>query len=530
MTSKENVADAATILLVRERGVLHDVIRAGRLPTLDDLIAGAPFFADNIERDIQAWCDSLPTIGLYRYDEHGAAVPIVPTLELRNAVSVLRDTCAPLAVEAVRLELSGISHEDEWRMRVYQSCMLTSGDSTRPAREALALYIAERAVSRSRNLDFWHHCVVAGLLGRQQTSMQNYCKHGYNEIARFSDVQDDIGLARVIIAAADKKAAETGAAPTFEDIAAAAQRDEPGEEDWQEAIEETRAAEPAAVIVVPELPDGQTSHRKDIFRGWKDIAGEPLPLVAKGDIAAARRHLMLQWPHAIDVIDTILGDLVTRDDVRFRPTLLVGEPGSGKSSLARAICDELGLPCELFSLGGVADAALGGTSAQWSTARESVPLQLIKRAKTASGAVIWDEVEKAVTGSANGAALDALLPLLELDQARRFRDPALEVECDLSFVSHFATANSVDGIPAPLRDRMRILRMPTPSWAHLGVLSGQIVDRIARERGIDRRWFQPLAEDELDLVRAAWPGGSIRKLTRIIQTVLDGRETIMGRC
>jgi len=120
--------------------------------------------------------------------------------------------------------------------------------------------------------------------------------------------------------------------------------------------------------------------------------------------------------------------------------------------------------------------------------------------------------------------------LLELDQARRFRDPALEVECDLSFVSHFATANSVDGIPAPLRDRMRILRMPTPSWAHLGVLSGQIVDRIARERGIDRRWFQPLAEDELDLVRAAWPGGSIRKLTRIIQTVLDGREQIMGRC
>src|SRR5690606_29329373 len=91
-----------------------------------------------------------------------------------------------------------------------------------------------------------------------------------------------------------------------------------------------RAAELRGVVVVPELPDGQTSHRKDIYRGWKDIAGEPLPLVLKGDIAAARRHLMLQWPHAIDVIDTILGDLVVREEVRFRPTLLVGDPGSGK--------------------------------------------------------------------------------------------------------------------------------------------------------------------------------------------------------
>src|SRR5690606_39919831 len=129
-------------------------------------------------------------------------------------------------------------------------------------------------------------------------------------------------------------------------------------------------------------------------RGEMYIAGDTLPQDYKVDIAAARRHLMLQWPHAIDVIDTILGDLVTRDDVRFRPTLLVGEPGSGKSSLARAICDELGLPCELFSLGGVADAALGGTSAQWSAARESGPLQLIKRAQMAAGASGWDAVEK----------------------------------------------------------------------------------------------------------------------------------------
>jgi ATP-dependent Lon protease len=120
--------------------------------------------------------------------------------------------------------------------------------------------------------------------------------------------------------------------------------------------------------------------------------------------------------------------------------------------------------------------------------------------------------------------------MLEIDQARRYRDLALEVEVDLSAVSHFATANSVESIPAPVRDRMRILTMPDPGWQHLGTLTRQIVDRIAGERGVDPRFFGALAEDEMELIRQAWPGGSIRKLTRIVATILDGRDRILGRC
>jgi ATP-dependent Lon protease len=147
----------------------------------------------------------------------------------------------------------------------------------------------------------------------------------------------------------------------------------------------------------------------------------------------------------------------------------------------------------------------------------------------ASVGVIWDEVEKIGTRTENGNAMHALLPMLEPDQARRFRDLALEVEVDLSMVSHFATANSMEGVPAPLRDRMRVLTMPEPGWQHLGTLTRQIVDRVAAERGLDSRWYPPLAEDELDLVRQAWPGGSLRQLTRIVTTIVDGRDQIMGR-
>jgi len=100
---------------------------------------------------------------------------------------------------------------------------------------------------------------------------------------------------------------------------------------------------------------------------------------------------------------------------------------------------------------------------------------------------------------------------------------------DLSWVSWLLTANEVADVPAPLRDRCRVVEMPRPEWRHVGDLVRGILDDIASERDLDRRWIDELAGDELELVRKTWSSGSIRKLRRIVETIVDGRENFVGR-
>lgn len=503
----------------------HAVFLGGSRPDVDDLLSGAPFMSDDIRIDARSWCQHMlrDTADLRAYQSMVKAAGC--SVNMRSALRALRDSVALQTIKPVEQAARAV-HDDDTvaRMLVYRACLRDE-----EARRELSLIAASEHYGDSGFTQAQRHCVALGLLhSYSRPSMRDYHARGRDWLSKQAAALEDLRLA-----AAEAKVAEAaGLAP----LQSKSELDEDREwidrvigEDRGE-IPETAPRETFGVVVVPSLPEGGTSWRKEIVKSWSSLAGTRLPAVHRGNLAAHRRALVARWPHAEELIDIALGDLAATSAVRFRPTLFVGSPGSGKSSLARAICETVGLPVELFSMAGVHDAALMGTSAQWSSARESTPLQLVKRTGKSSVAVIWDEIEKSSTDRKNGAAIEALLPMLERDQARAYRDLALEVEVDLSMVSHFATANSLEGVPDPVRDRMRVLTMPEPGWEHLGVLSRQIVDRIARERGADARWFAPLAEDELDLIRSAWPGGSLRQLTRIVTTIIDGRDRLIGRC
>ena len=286
----------------------------------------------------------------------------------------------------------------------------------------------------------------------------------------------------------------------------------------------------SSMVVVPALPEAGKTHKGEIFKAWAGIAGKPLPLVKRPDLVEARAKLVARGEHTVDVVDTMLRDLAPAEHVRFRPTILVGSPGAGKSALALALAEVCGVPGRVISLAGASDSSVGGTSAQWHSARENVVLQLVREKQIANPLVVLDEVDKASASRHNGSAFDALLPLLERDQSKRFVDPALEVECDLSAVSFVLTANDIDQVPPPLKDRCRVLKVPAPEWEHIGPIIDRIISDIADERGVGRQWYPPLAQDEMEIIKQAWTSGSLRHLRRIVETLLDGRDSIMGRC
>jgi hypothetical protein len=279
-----------------------------------------------------------------------------------------------------------------------------------------------------------------------------------------------------------------------------------------------------ALIVVRSIGEGKSAASREMTSEWRGLVGTPVPLIPRPDLTAVYRRLVGAMPHARVAIDTILCDAVAAPTVTLRPTLLVGPPGGGKTFLASRICQELGLPHRLIPCGGVSDAAFCGTSRQWSTGRASVPLQAIKAENVASPALILDDIEKAGTGRHNGNMIDGLLGLLEPANARQFFDPYLEGVVDLSRVVWLATANDLDPLHPALRDRFRIIELPEPSADDLPALIPPLMAEVCRQRGIDQVWVPPLNAIEIDIGAQLWPGGSVRRLARILEAVIAARD------
>jgi hypothetical protein len=143
-----------------------------------------------------------------------------------------------------------------------------------------------------------------------------------------------------------------------------------------------------------------TERRDSPVAEFGPIAEKALPLVADSSwelLQRARAVLLAEAPWASEAIEILLRDLVGRPFLQLRPTLLLGQAGTGKSRLAHRLATLVGLPVTIYSAAGVADGAFGGTPRQWSTGRASVPLQAIRRAMVANPVIVIDEIEKAGT-------------------------------------------------------------------------------------------------------------------------------------
>ena len=236
-------------------------------------------------------------------------------------------------------------------------------------------------------------------------------------------------------------------------------------------------------------PDGPEAQVVRNYLDWVVDLPWDIESTDRLELADAREVLDEDHAHLENVKDRILEFLSVRKlrrDSRGPILCFAGPPGVGKTSLGRSIARSMGREFVRISLGGVSDESeIRGHRRTYVGAMPGRIVQALKQAGTNNPVFMLDEIDK-LGADFRGDPSAALLEVLDPEQNDSFSDHFMSVPFDLSKVLFIATANMLDPIPAPLRDRMEIIQLSgyTPE-EKVEIASKFLVPRQIEENGLE---------------------------------------------
>ena len=241
-------------------------------------------------------------------------------------------------------------------------------------------------------------------------------------------------------------------------------------------------------------------------------------------VAGAKKILDADHDGLDKVKDRILEFVAVKQfspDVKNQIICLVGPPGVGKTSVAASVARALGRKYSRVSLGGMHDEAeIRGHRKTYVGAMPGRIVSAIINAGVENPVIVLDEIDK-MASNFRGDPTSALLEVLDPEQNKAFRDNFMEISIDLSDTLFIATANSYDGIPAPLLDRMEIIELSTYTDSEkLRIAKNHLVPKQMKRNGINGRMFKITDGGIMALIKGYTREAGVRNLEREIASLI----------